>query len=63
MEQKFIAPEDLAEWLQVSPWTIQKWRARRQGPPYQRVTHKTVRYDIEEVKHWLATRRHEQAPS
>jgi predicted DNA-binding transcriptional regulator AlpA len=54
--RKFIGPEDLAKWLQISPRTIQQWRARRQGPPYVRVSYKQVRYAVEDVESWLATR-------
>lgn len=56
MEKKFIGPEDLADWLQVSLRTIQQWRYRRQGPPYVRLSHRQVRYAVDDVESWLATR-------
>jgi len=56
-----LTPEQVAEILGVKPTTVQTWRARRVGPPYIRVGHRTVRYSAAALQEWLESR--EQRPN
>ncbi|QQP94062.1 helix-turn-helix domain-containing protein (plasmid) [Skermanella sp. TT6] len=59
--KKFLTPEELAELLDISPKTLQKWRARKTGPQHIRVSYRVIRYELEEVERWLATRAEQTA--
>ncbi len=42
----------LAEWLCITPRTLEIWRLKGSGPSFRRVG-KGVRYSVEEVQAWL----------
>lgn len=46
-------PDEIAEFLNVSPRTLTEWRYRRTGPPYHPVG-RHVRYSWTDVEKWLA---------
>jgi predicted DNA-binding transcriptional regulator AlpA len=48
----FLRREELAQQLGLSPRTIDRWDALRQGPPRVSVG-RTILYNIESVREWL----------
>ncbi|MBP0445020.1 hypothetical protein J8J14_09530 [Roseomonas sp. SSH11] len=42
--------------INVSPRTLQRWRADGNGPPYIRVGARRVAYDPQKTDEWLASR-------
>lgn len=48
----FLRRKDLAKQLGVSPRTIDRWEALRQGPPRVRVG-RTILYSIQSARYWL----------
>lgn len=57
---RLLTPADLAEMLGVEVATLVDWRYRRQGPPWIKLGHRTVRYRRTSVERWLTAR--EQSP-
>ena len=53
----FLRRDELALQLGLSPRTIDRWQAFREGPPRVRIG-RTIFYNIESVREWL--RSHEQ---
>jgi predicted DNA-binding transcriptional regulator AlpA len=51
----FLRREELAQQLGLSPRTIDRWQALRQGPPRVCVG-RTVLYRVEAVRQWLQMR-------
>jgi hypothetical protein len=51
----YLTQEQVAEQLSVTVRTLQRWRARREGPPPTYFTRKPV-YRIEGVRAWLKSR-------
>lgn len=53
---EMLTQSELAAWLKVSPETVRRWRAQRQGPPYLHIENKKgspVRYYRPAVLLWL----------
>lgn len=50
-----MTAKQMAEYLQVSPRTLDAWRYRGGGPPWIKLrgTQGGVRYDSDELKRWL----------
>jgi predicted DNA-binding transcriptional regulator AlpA len=48
-----LTEQQVAEMLQVSVRTLQRWRATGTGPPWTRV-HRLVRYRRSGVERWVA---------
>jgi predicted DNA-binding transcriptional regulator AlpA len=48
----FLRREELAQQLDLSPRTIDRWEALRKGPPRVCVG-RTVLYNVESVREWL----------
>lgn len=44
---------ELADYLKVSKWTLQDWRAKGTGPKYIRVNNVKKYYRLEDVVDWL----------
>lgn len=55
-------PEQVAELLQVSARTLERWRAQRIGPPYVKIGH-FVRYPQSAVGRYLAQQTQDSAVS
>ena len=51
--QRYVTPERLAQLLGCSARTVARWDAERVGPPRIKVG-KTVLYDVEKLRAWLA---------
>lgn len=54
-----LTPDQLAGELQVTPKTLENWRARRIGPPFVRLN-RQVRYSRAAVHAWLQQQAQEQ---
>jgi len=52
-----VRTESAALRLGVEPATLAAWRRRRVGPPFYRLGHAVVVYDVAELERWLAERR------
>lgn len=50
----YLTAKELQEELNISRTTL--WRLRKEGLPHQKIGHKTIRYDLEEVAKWLNKR-------
>ena len=51
----FLRREELARQLGLSPRTIDRWQALREGPPRVHVG-RTILYNVESVREWLRSR-------
>ncbi len=55
---QLLTETEAADYLGVSPRTLSNWRTRGgEGPDYVKVGAKTVRYDLEDLKEYIAARR------
>jgi excisionase family DNA binding protein len=54
--QPYLTPQQAADYLAVSPRTLEAWRINGGGPTYHRLTPRAVRYRREELDSWLAAR-------
>lgn len=50
---KLIPESSAADFLGISPRTLQNWRVRGGGPPYVKVAGKTVRYRFRDLLAWI----------
>lgn len=57
----FLRREELAKQLGLSPRTIDRWQALREGPPRVHVG-RTILYNVESVREWLRSREQPVAP-
>ena len=39
-----LTPDQAAAMLAVAPATLEKWRVKRRGPPYRKLSDRVVRY-------------------
>ncbi|GAA4656271.1 hypothetical protein GCM10023347_01820 [Streptomyces chumphonensis] len=53
LPQRYLSPVDLADLLGVPIETVYQWRRKRTGPRGFRVG-RHLRYDPEDVRHWVA---------
>jgi predicted DNA-binding transcriptional regulator AlpA len=51
----FLRREELATQLGLSPRTIDRWQALREGPPRVHVG-RTILYNVESVREWLRSK-------
>lgn len=51
-----LTPAETADLLGVTELTLAEWRRHRQGPPYLKLGHRTVRYDRDALGAWLEAR-------
>lgn len=51
-DSEILTPEQVAEFLHVSPRTMEEWRRTRTGPPWRRMG-RHVRYLRREVLVWF----------
>ncbi|QMP84444.1 helix-turn-helix domain-containing protein [Streptomyces phage Dagobah] len=55
MPEQLAKSAEVAEYLQVSIKTLERWASKGGGPRYARIGHHR-RYDWEDVRSWLAER-------
>jgi len=52
--RRLLTPAEAADVLGLSPRTLETHRQRGKGPPYVRVTARTIRYRSEDVERFIA---------
>ncbi len=57
----FLRREELAQQLGLSPRTIDRWHALRNGPP-RVCLGRTILYRVESVREWLRSREQQLSP-
>jgi predicted DNA-binding transcriptional regulator AlpA len=55
-EHIYLKTEDLAKMFGYSTQWLHQMRHRGEGPPYLKLSHKCVRYDLEQVTAWAQSR-------
>lgn len=56
-ERRYLIPKQAADYLGLSPKTLEKWRTDgTDGPPYAKMGAKAVRYDMDELDLWVKSR-------
>ena len=50
--KEMLKTEDLAKWLQISPWTIRSWTSAKIIPRVPGLG-RIVRYDPDQIRNWL----------
>lgn len=53
-ENHLLTTEQAAEILNLQPGTLSRWRYLGKGPPWIRVSGRTVRYRRSELELWIA---------
>lgn len=51
---RLLDPEDVANILNMSPRTLERWRAQGRGPHFVRLSGRRVRYRNADVQRWIA---------
>jgi predicted DNA-binding transcriptional regulator AlpA len=56
---RLLTTEELARLMKVDASTIRRWRTSvpAQGPPFMRLSTRVVKYDLDDVRAWLAHHR------
>ena len=54
---RLLTPNEAATLLQISPKTLEKWRASDEGPPWVTVGKRHIRYDPADLSVWIKTGR------
>ncbi len=52
-----LSVREAAHYLGISKSWLDKQRTTGGGPRYIRVTHRSVRYDVEDLEAWVASRK------
>lgn len=50
---KLLTSKETAELIGVTEEALTAWRYRRQGPPFLKLGHKTVRYSQDDLNAWF----------
>lgn len=53
---QLLTGKQLAELLAVHPAVIADWRHKNQGPPYIRISVRSIRYRLVDVEEWMDSR-------
>lgn len=61
MRQRYLTTEQAATYLGYTTQYLRVLRMRGKGPPFIRLTAKSLRYDVEEIDRWMAEKRNENA--
>jgi predicted DNA-binding transcriptional regulator AlpA len=61
MPCQLLSQAETAELLNLKPRTLERWRQKREGPPWVCYSARCVRYRRSEVLRWLAA--HEVKPA
>ncbi len=56
-DERLLNPEQTARFLGLDVGTLANMRVRGDGPPYIAVSPRAIRYDREDLKMWVASRR------
>lgn len=52
MSDRLLTPAQVADILQMKERTLEVWRRRGQGPPWQKVGTRAVRYSEAKLRAW-----------
>ncbi len=52
----FVSTAQAAEFLEVHPQTMRRWRQKHEGPPYYTVGRSRAVYRVTDLKKWAAKR-------
>ncbi len=55
-EPRYLIPKQAADYLGLSPKTLEKWRHTGDGPKFVKMGAKAVRYDMAELDLWVKSR-------
>ncbi|MCP2636767.1 helix-turn-helix domain-containing protein [Microbacterium sp. HD4P20] len=50
---RLLTPAEVADILGVEPRTLQRWRDKNTGPASVRLSHRTVRYPLDDLIRYL----------
>jgi len=51
-EEQLLTAEQVAEWLQISPRSLERWRDARKGPQFRKIGG-LIRYTRKDVELWI----------
>lgn len=54
--QEYIRLKEVARMLDVSERTVSDWVSKKIGPPFVRLSVRSIRFPLEDLKAWLASR-------
>ena len=57
--EEFLRTSEAAEFIKVSPRTLESWRAKEEEPRFVRVGKRLVRYRKSDLQDWLARQSHD----
>lgn len=63
MDSDMLDQKEAAPLIGVSPFTLNRWRHERFGPPFIRISARCVKYRRGDVETWLERRRVETSDS
>lgn len=55
-DEKLLTESQAAEYLNITPRTLQAWRYREGGPPFVRVSERCIRYRSHDLIVWIEGR-------
>ncbi len=61
--REVFTPEDAADFLGVSSWTLAQWRSQSRGPLYSKLEGRLVRYRRTDLEEYLSAHSVDQEPS
>lgn len=53
--KRYMTTEQLADYLQVTPWTIYGWTNRREIP-FSKIGPRSYRFDKDKIDEWMGSR-------
>ncbi|MEQ8735661.1 MAG: helix-turn-helix domain-containing protein [Rhodospirillaceae bacterium] len=56
-DEQLMTQKEAAEFLKVTPRTLEKWRYQGGGPEYYRYSARCVRYAQSDLKRWIDERK------
>ncbi|MGD0075367.1 MAG: helix-turn-helix domain-containing protein [Candidatus Binataceae bacterium] len=57
MHDSLLSQTEAAKLLNLKPRTLERWRQKRQGPPWVSYSARCVRYQLSDLNAWLMTRK------
>jgi predicted DNA-binding transcriptional regulator AlpA len=56
-DDRLLSEGEAAEYLGLSPHTLNRWRVVRAGPPFIKIGAKAVRYRLPDLAAWVESQR------
>jgi len=54
---QLLTTQQVADMLGVKPETLRGWRCAKTGPPFIRITKRSVKYDQKDIEKYISDRR------